>query len=104
MRGDTEIISKAVGIPTFGGPKYAADLPTALTSLGEVPLSTVTPACELLREKLQQKALQEIAKAEQNREMLLKNPGNILIKNFAMGKDFPMRVLRRSLNPSTHEK
>ena len=51
------------------------------------------PACDLLREKLQKKALQEIEKAEQNREELLKKPGSMLIGNLAVGKDFPMRVL-----------
>ena len=93
VRGDTAIITKAVGVETFKGPRYAADLPTVLDSLGEVQLSTVVPACDLLREKLQKKALQEIEKTEQNREELLKKPGNMLIGNLAVGKDFPMRVL-----------
>ena len=93
IRGDTTIISNAVGTPTFKGPRYAADLPTVLDSIGEVKLSTVTPACDLLREKLQQKALQELEKIEQNRDDLLKNPGSMLIKDLAVGKDFPMRVM-----------
>ncbi len=93
VRGDTAVISKAFGIQTFKGPRYAADLPTVLDSLGEVKLSTVVPACDLLREKLQKKALQEIEKAEQNREELLKKPGSMLIGDLAVGKDFPMRVL-----------
>ncbi len=62
IQGDASIISKATGVPTFKGPKYAADLPTVLDSLGEVELSTIIPADELLREKLQKKALDEIAK------------------------------------------
>ena len=93
VRGDTSVITKAFGVQTFKGPRYAADLPTVLDSLGEVQLSTVVPACDLLREKLQKKALQEIAKAEQNRDELLKKPGSMLIRNLAVGKDFPMRVL-----------
>ena len=28
VRGDTSLVSKATGIPTFKGPRYAADLPT----------------------------------------------------------------------------
>ena len=47
----------------------------------------------MLREKLQNKALEEIAKVEQNKKALLKEPGNFLIKNLAVGKDFPMRVM-----------
>ena len=93
IRGDTSVITKAFGVQTFKGPRYAADLPTMLDSLGEVKLSTVVPADDLLREKLQKKALQEIEKAEQNREELLKKPGNMLIGDLAVGRDFPMRVL-----------
>ena len=93
IRGDTTIISKVLGIPTFKGPKYAADLPTVLDSLAEVTLSTIAPADEFLREKLEKKALGEIEKVEQNKHSLLKIQGNILIGNLAVGKDFPMRVL-----------
>lgn len=93
MRGDTAEVSKTVNVPTFKGSRYAADLPTVLESLGEVELSTVTPADDLLREKLRLKALQELTKVEENRDILLEKPHNILIKNLAIGKDFPMRVL-----------
>ena len=91
--GDTSAISKAVGIPAFKGPRYAADLPTVLECLSDVQLSTVVPADDLLREKLQEKALQEIEKTELNREALLKKPGSMLIGNLAVGRDFPMRIL-----------
>ena len=93
IRGDTAIIANSVGVPTFKGPKYAADLPIVLDAIGHVQLSTMTPACDLLREKLQQKALQELDAVEKNREVLLKNPGNMLIGELAIGKDFPMRVM-----------
>ena len=93
VRGDTAAISKAVGVPVFKGPRYAADLPTVLDLMGTVKLSTVTPACDLLREELQEKALQELAKVEENRGKLLENPHNLLIKDLPVGKDFPMRVL-----------
>lgn len=93
IRGDTSVIEDATGIPTFKGPKYAADLPTVLDLLGQVKLSKVTPACELLRDELQQRALQETYLAEKNRDILLRNPGNMLIGELAIGKDFPMRVM-----------
>ncbi|TRO51689.1 dihydropteroate synthase-like protein [Candidatus Bathyarchaeota archaeon] len=93
IRGDTSVITNSVGIPTFKGPKYAADLPTVLNALERVRLSTVTPACDLLREELQQKALQELEIVEKNKDVLLKKPGNMLIGKLAVGKDFPMRVL-----------
>ena len=104
MRGDTNLISKATGIPTFKGPRYAADLPTILNSLCEVQLSNITPADDLLREKLQQQALQEIEKTERNRVELLKKPSSILIGNLAIGKDFPMRVLAEIVDAALMDK
>ena len=104
VRGDTNLISKATDIPTFKGPRYAADLPTILDSLCEVQLSTTTPADDLLREKLQQQAFQDIAKTEKNREELLKKPSNILIGNLAVGKDFPMRVLAEIVDAALLDK
>ena len=93
IRGNTSVIADATGIPTFKGPRYAADLPTVLDSLSKIELSTVTPACDLLREELQRKALQELERVEKNWETLLQNPGNMAIKELAFGKDFPMRVM-----------
>jgi dihydropteroate synthase-like protein len=93
IRGDTTVIANSTGTPTFKGPRYAADLPTILEALDRVKLSTVTPACDLLREELQRKALQELEAIEKNREELLKKPGNILIGKVPVGKNFPMRVL-----------
>jgi len=93
IRGDASVIADATAISTFKGPRYAADLPTVLDSLGKVKLSTVTPACDLLREELQRKALQELELVEKNWETLLQNPGNMAIKDLAFGKDFPMRVM-----------
>jgi dihydropteroate synthase-like protein len=104
MRGDTNLISKATGIPTFKGPRYAADLPTILNSLCEVQLSNTVPADDLLREKLQKQALQEIEKTERNRVELLKKPSSMLIGNLAIGKDFPMRVLAEIVDAALMDK
>jgi len=93
MRGDAAVISEAVGTPTFKGPSYAADLPTVLDALERVKLSTVTPACDLMGDELRQKALRELEAVEENSDALLKNAGNMLIGDLAVGKDFPMRVL-----------
>ena len=92
-RGDASVIAEKTGISTFKGPKYAADLPTVLESLGKVKLSTVTPACDILREELHRKAMQELEAVEKNKIVLLKKPGNMLIKELAIGKAFPMRVM-----------
>jgi dihydropteroate synthase-like protein len=93
MRGDASVIADAVGTPAFKGSRYAADLPTVLDALGRVELSTVTPACDLLREELWQKALRELDAVEKNRDALLKKNVNMLVGGLAVGRDFPMRVL-----------
>jgi dihydropteroate synthase-like protein len=93
MPGDTKTITEATGVPTFKGPRYAADLPVLLDCLGEVELSTTIPACDLLREKMQQRALAELNKAEANSVALLKKPGHLQIGNLPIGKELPMRVL-----------
>ncbi|MCW4024006.1 MAG: dihydropteroate synthase-like protein [Candidatus Bathyarchaeota archaeon] len=93
MPEDTQTITDTFKIPTFKGPRYAADLPAILDSLNEVTLSTTVPADDILREKLQQKALQELERVEQNREELLKREGSLLIGGLAVSKALPMRVL-----------
>ena len=93
IRGDTSIIEDTTRIPAFKGPRYAADLPTVLDILGQVKLSKVTPACDLLKDELQRKALQEMYLVEKNRDVLLKNLGNMLIRELAIGRDFPTRVM-----------
>ena len=93
IRGDVKAISNAVGVPTFKGPMYCADLPTVLDSLDEIELSTIIPADELLKEKLGEAALAAIVNVEAKKDVLLKKPGNILVGNLPIGKDFPMRVL-----------
>ena len=92
-RGDASIIADATGIPTFKGPRYAADLDVVLDALGKVEFSTVTPACEMLVEELQRKAFQELEAVEKKKDILLKKPGNMLIRGLAIGRDFPMRVM-----------
>ncbi len=93
MPGDTKTITETLGVPAFKGPRYAADLPVLLDCLGEVELSTTIPACDLLREKMQQIALAELNKVEANRNELLKKLGHIQIGNLPVGKELPMRVL-----------
>jgi dihydropteroate synthase-like protein len=93
MPGDTKTITEITGIPAFKGPRYAADLPVLLDCLGEVELSTTIPACDLLREKMQQRALAELDKVEAKRDELLKKRGHIQIGNLPVGKELPMRIL-----------
>ncbi|MEM4246373.1 MAG: dihydropteroate synthase-like protein, partial [Candidatus Bathyarchaeia archaeon] len=91
--GDPRLIEKSTGVPTFKGPRYAADLPMVLNLYGEVELSKDVPACELLKERLREKVLEELSTAERDRDRLLSRPGNMTIGTVPVGKDFPMRVL-----------
>lgn len=93
MPGDTSVITQVVGVPAFKGPRYAADLPVLLDCLDTVELSTVTPACDLLREKLQEKALADLEKVEQIQLSLLSKPGHLQVGELVVGKELPMRVL-----------
>lgn len=95
VKGDVSTISEEVSVPTFKGPRYAADLPSVLNLLSEdkIRLSTTIPACDLIREQLSRIALESIREAEANREEILKRPGNMKIGNLAVGRDFPARVL-----------
>ena len=91
--GDISLIEEATGMPTFKGSRYAADLPIVLDLYGQVKLSKIVPACQLLKEELRKRALNELLAAEKNRDELLRKPGNMLIGSLPVGKDFPMRIL-----------
>lgn len=93
IRGDVSVITEGLGIPTFKGPRYAADLPVVLDNIKRLNLSVITPACDVLRDELKNRAIQEFEAIERDREVLLKNPGNILVGGLAIGKNFPMRVM-----------
>lgn len=93
VKGDLSTISEAVKIPTFKGPRHAADLPSVLSLLRDIELSTEIPACDLIREELNRRALESLKEVEANREELLKKPGNIKIGGLAVGRDFPARIL-----------
>lgn len=92
-QGNTSTITQTFDVPTFKGPKYAADLPVILNMLHKVQLSMTVPACDLLRDILTKQALREIEHAEQNSKELLKKPGSMLIKNLVISKELPMRVM-----------
>ncbi|MGQ9719157.1 MAG: dihydropteroate synthase-like protein [Nitrososphaerales archaeon] len=92
VSGDLSLIDE-IKIPTFKGPRYAADIPVVLDMLGKVKLSKTSPADDLLRDELVRRALEEIRSVDERREELLKNPWNTLIKNLPVGRDFPSRIM-----------
>jgi len=60
VAGDVSHIAERLGIPTYKGPKQAADLPLVLQQLGKVRLSTTRPACELLQNLLKKEAFKQL--------------------------------------------
>jgi len=101
VRGDAEIIEEVCAIPTFKGPRYSADIPTVLNTLEEVRLSKTEPADKVLRQTLKQQVTLQLRKAEDDRDDLLKRPGNFLIGDVPIGRGFPMRVMAEILDAPT---
>jgi len=93
VKGDVSGISEDTGIPVFKGPRHAADLTQVLKVISKNVLSTTVPACDIIRETLNKQALESLNEVESNREQLLRNLGNVLIGNLAVGQDFPTRVV-----------
>ncbi|MCL2115203.1 MAG: dihydropteroate synthase-like protein [Methanobrevibacter sp.] len=101
MRKATDEIAKALNIPTFKGSTDGADLGMVLDLIEELELSTAKPADKLIEEEKRKQALKFIEDFENNqekKEKLLKKSNNILIRNLAVGEDFPMRVLAEIAN------
>ncbi|MEM3383140.1 MAG: dihydropteroate synthase-like protein [Nitrososphaerales archaeon] len=92
ISGDVSLIDE-IGIPTFKGPRYAADIPLVLDMINKVKLSKTLPADDLLKEELRRRAIKEIKAVEKRKKDLLKNPWNMLINTLAIGKDFPSRIM-----------
>ncbi|MHA2314354.1 MAG: dihydropteroate synthase-like protein [Candidatus Hermodarchaeia archaeon] len=98
VSGDTDLVKKSVGIPTFKGTRYAADLPLLLDNLFDVEsrLSTTQPADLFLADQLAKKARQDLAKGEKGPKKPLpkgymeigKGSSTVLI-----GPRMPMRVI-----------
>ncbi|MCX8191267.1 MAG: dihydropteroate synthase-like protein, partial [Nitrososphaerales archaeon] len=96
--GDASVVEKVVNIPTFKGPRYAADLPFILNSLDRLKLSKVHPADDLVKNELQKKMFESLREVEENRDTLLKNRRNLEIGNLAVGEDFPIRIMAEIVN------
>lgn len=101
IRKDVTYVKDKTGIPTYKGPKDAADLPVVLDMLEKLELSTQIPADKLIEDEIKERALKFIEDFEKDREnvkKLLKKPENILVGNLPVGEDFPMRVLAEIAN------
>ncbi len=93
IAGDLEEVSKKLGTPVVKGSKDYSTLDILLENLSSLKLSHTTPADDLLREFMKQRAEKEFAYLEKHREELLKKEHNFLIGRIAVGRDFPPRVV-----------
>lgn len=86
-----------LGIPIFKGPKYAADIPFVLDHLGEVELSRERPACELLKDRIAARAMEQLKMVEGGAEQKLSDSNNFKVGKgkaaVLVGPDFPPRIV-----------
>ena len=58
--GDVSVVEHITGVPTFKGPKHAADLPLVLEAMDRVQLSTTIPASDLTYNAIREQASKEL--------------------------------------------
>ena len=98
VKGDVSIIEQTLGVPTFKGPRYAADIPTVLANLNKAELSKVVPADEVLERAIRARLLSDLEEDQNQQTQLLSQPGSFLIGKIPIGSKFPMRVMAEILN------
>jgi dihydropteroate synthase-like protein len=90
-------IEDRLGLPTFMGPKYAADIPFVLDNLERIELSKEMPACELLKAEIEASLRERLLEIEVEGMSRLSQPFNFLVGRgksaIAAGKDFPTRII-----------
>jgi len=100
--GDTFPIEKALGVPTFKGPKHAADLPVVLGMLGKIPLSKKVPACELVIDLIRGQAMEEFDSVRREAEKLSEEATAFAIgagdERIFVGRGSPMYLLAEIVN------
>ena len=58
--GDVSVVQDTTGVPTFKGPKHAADLPVVLDAIDKVQLSSTIPASDLTYNAIREQASKEL--------------------------------------------
>jgi len=101
--GDLSYIEKETGTRAVKGPKDLADLPFVLERIGELELSPEIPACELLKDEFERRALEEIERTRDPAyvDEHITKPGTIRIGGLPVGPGFPMRVLAEIVDAET---
>ena len=103
VEGDVSLVEQVTGIPTFKGPLHFVDLPDVFES--GVKLSKTTPASEMLKEVIENRALSEINAAEANWRNILAESGGIVVGKgksiLPVSDGLPMRVIAELVNAPT---
>ncbi|MEM1537337.1 MAG: dihydropteroate synthase-like protein [Candidatus Nezhaarchaeales archaeon] len=102
IEGDVSIVEKAIGIPTFKGPRYAADLPLVLKALDRVKLSKEVPACKVIETEARSLMLKELKALDLYEKSLKPEEGCLMIGNgearVVVGRGLRVKVVAEILN------
>lgn len=94
LRGSAKVIEDALGIPTYKGPKDAADLPMVMEHVRRgVKLSHDVPACELLNMNTTKDAEREFEEAVKKALGNLREGSYLKLRDLVISRDLPMRVM-----------
>jgi len=94
LRGSSKYIEESLGVPTFKGPKDAADLPTVMKHVRKgLKLSHDIPACELLKEEMKRDAEEELNEILERVSAELDRSKCIEIRGLCISKELPIRVV-----------
>jgi dihydropteroate synthase-like protein len=85
--GDFSGLEKEINAPVRLGPKHAVDLGFVLSYAGDMAFSTKIPACELLKEKRKDTALERMAELEE------RSGAPVSIRSVKLGGNSRMKVM-----------
>jgi len=101
MAGDVGIIEQATGIPTYKGPRHAADIPALVNNLSKVKLSKTRASDDVIKDYILADILKTIRDPDLKKDQLLKKPGNLLLGTIPAGSDFPPRIMAEIVDAPT---
>ncbi len=93
---DLRRIENKVNLPTFKGPKYAADIPLVLNNLKKIKLSKIKPAFELLKIEAAVSAEKQLEEIENIDWSMLSETKFKIGKgksSIAIAKELPVRII-----------
>jgi len=102
--GDVSVVKDTTGVPTFKGPKHAADLPVVLEAMDRVQLSSTIPASDLIYNAIREQASKELEAIYKEEIELARRGIGIPIKaverTLWIGPEYSPRVLGEIVDAS----